>query len=425
MLTSDFFLYTTTSRTGSQFFDFHSQTYGQCFGLGFPKRGFSIGEFGVWSNDRDLGALTELEQSNVRPFPRCILPKDILHLPSSAEQNIHQSVPISFAHCRPSKSSIDTLRPSGAMLGLAPGRSLSQMHSNTFSSSPPPPPSLSQQLFDLGTIRRKIWSLMFIDAQHAVLSLGGSAASIVRNVEDSTREQLDRLGELERMAAAGRGGADAEPETDGGAGMPQSVDEEKVIAAAAVEPGSGPLPDDGTELPTKRKRDLDSDFGTARDASPFDGAVRNKKKALEWTWSKLQGAEGWWQVLMQGIWIGGRRVLKNQYVILDVCDVPVSFVLASLPCYRALCILILNLAIFCHLIPPDAYVLNICLDLDPVHPHALVLFFCDQEVLRRHPRLQTTRRTARPLLQLPVSKSTVGPVRVHRPNARHRRCRWE
>ena len=37
-----------------------------------------------------------------------------------------------------------------------------------------------------------------------------------------------------------------------------------------------------------------------------------------WEWSTVQGAEGWWQILMPGVWVDGSRVLQNQAVVLDV-----------------------------------------------------------------------------------------------------------
>ena len=38
-----------------------------------------------------------------------------------------------------------------------------------------------------------------------------------------------------------------------------------------------------------------------------------------WQWSKVQGAEGWWQILLQGIWVDGVKTLKNQPAVIDVC----------------------------------------------------------------------------------------------------------
>ncbi|EKD18278.1 hypothetical protein MBM_03271 [Drepanopeziza brunnea f. sp. 'multigermtubi' MB_m1] len=40
----------------------------------------------------------------------------------------------------------------------------------------------------------------------------------------------------------------------------------------------------------------------------------------EWRWMNVQGAEGWWQLLMRGIWLDGIKVLENQPIILDVSE---------------------------------------------------------------------------------------------------------
>jgi hypothetical protein len=56
-------------------------------------------------------------------------------------------------------------------------------------------------------------------------------------------------------------------------------------------------------------------------AAPRTAAEIEKVAALssnEWKWSMVQGAEGWWQILMRGIWVDGIKVLDNQPVVLDV-----------------------------------------------------------------------------------------------------------
>jgi hypothetical protein len=40
--------------------------------------------------------------------------------------------------------------------------------------------------------------------------------------------------------------------------------------------------------------------------------------AKGWKWSDVQGAVGWWQILMHGVWLDGVKVLYNQPIILDV-----------------------------------------------------------------------------------------------------------
>jgi hypothetical protein len=48
------------------------------------------------------------------------------------------------------------------------------------------------------------------------------------------------------------------------------------------------------------------------------GSILEKKNSQEWTWNQVQGAEGWWQIFMQGIWVDNKKVLDSQPIILDV-----------------------------------------------------------------------------------------------------------
>jgi hypothetical protein len=208
-------------------------------------------------------------------------------------QQQQTSVAVAFAHCRPSKSSVDTLRPSGAMLGLAPAGSLSQTRT----------PSLLGQLRERGVVRHDMWALMLVNGHEGVFSLGGSSAHVIDAVERQTRDELNRLGELERMQAAT---AAAEAATAAAAAA---------AAAATTTTGRKPsnvsLADKGPEKRHERRdaKRLKGDTGAAVDGT-----------TAAWSWSKVQGAAGWWQILMQGVWVDGRRALKNQPVILDVSD---------------------------------------------------------------------------------------------------------
>lgn len=141
------------------------------------------------------------------------------------------------------------------MLGLAPSEHLRQVKA----------PSLFQQLLEKNIIHDGVFSIMRINGQEGVLSVGGTSAEAVTLVQEQTRRQLDRLGELERGVVNGQ--------TD--------------IA----------------------KRDPESSLATQEHASHWRSG---------WKWSKVQGAEGWWQILMQGVWVDGSKVLKNQPVVIDV-----------------------------------------------------------------------------------------------------------
>ncbi|KAL9112202.1 MAG: hypothetical protein Q9187_007821, partial [Circinaria calcarea] len=216
LLTSDFYVLTTTSARGSKYVDLFSKAN---------------------------------VKSHAHPFPGCGLPTDSIYLPQTDD-----SVPLAFAYCHPSKSSAATLGPSGSLLGLAPSEHLRQMASPTF----------LKQLLDKGVIRRNVFSILLINGNEGVLSIGGTAAQAIRLVEQQTRDELDRVG----MAEAGL--------------------------------------NKHQELLKRGSEDVTSIY------------TRGSDWREGWSWSKVQGAEGWWQVLMQGVLVDGVRVLKNQPVVIDI-----------------------------------------------------------------------------------------------------------
>jgi hypothetical protein len=196
---------------------------------------------------------------------------------------------VSLAHCRPPKSSLLTLLPSGCVLGLAPSDSLSQTGQTDSD-------RLVKQLLDKGAIQRNLWGLTLLNGHEGLLSLGGTAAEKVDEIEDETNAALEKLAELERTQAKNR------------------VAEEKTEEEAP-----------------KLKRSLGSNLGS--NAAAANGIVARRKvehgkhkmvksRTGNWEdtfkWSKVQGAQGWWQTLMSGVYVDNSKVLKNQPVIMDV-----------------------------------------------------------------------------------------------------------
>ena len=219
MLVSDFYVTTTTSRKGSRYDDFFSQS---------------------------------AQKSLDRPYPTCHQHTDLFTLPS-----VNDPLPLSFPYCRPSKFSRDTLGPSGSILGLAPSEHLSQTGSV----------SLCKQLLEKEIIQHPIFSLMLINGQDGVLSVGGTAASTIEMVVRQTENVLNQLGGTKK--------GDVSPDKK----LPPLMKRGR----------------HGKEVVTKRE---DWEAG--------------------WVWSEVQGAEGWWQLLMRGVWVDGSKVLHNQAVVIDV-----------------------------------------------------------------------------------------------------------
>ena len=129
---------------------------------------------------------------------------------------------------------------------------------------------------DKNIVQRPVFSLMLINGYEGVLSVGGTAAPAVELVLSETRHDLDKIGSSSGATKKSfQGGVEL---------VKRSEDDKKHIP---VDNKDGPV---------------DSDWR------------RN------WAWSKTQGAEGWWQILMQSVWVDGMNVLKNQAVVLDVSE---------------------------------------------------------------------------------------------------------
>lgn len=178
---------------------------------------------------------------------------------------------MSFVYCRAQKFKRRTLGPSGSVLGLAPSKHLKQTDSNPFIS----------QLLKSEVIERPIFSLMLINGYEGVLSVGGSGASAVDVVVQRTKDDLDRIG--------------------------------------ALEEGKLPLiPTAELSVHTRKEKPI------SKRGSPHQNGVSVRE--ADWPngfkWSHVQGAEGWWQMLMQGVRVDGSRVLHDQAVVVDVGNKP-------------------------------------------------------------------------------------------------------
>lgn len=249
MLASDFYVIATTSQKGKKYDDYFSKTHG-----------------GSTSSYRASRAnLLPLEKSPDRPYPACGQPTDVFHLPT-----INTSLPLSFVYCRPQKFTHRTLGPSGSSMGLAPSKHLKQTKSN----------SLISQLLQSNVVERPIFSLMLINGYEGVLSIGGTGAAAVDMVVQQTKDELDRIGALERGE------------------IPIIPTEDLSVSSNKGRPI------------VERSRALINDL-MSRQAQWDDS----------WEWSHVQGAEGWWQMLMQGVWVDGSRVLQNQAAVIDVRQV--------------------------------------------------------------------------------------------------------
>ena len=142
--------------------------------------------------------------------------------------------------------------------------------------------SILQQLLEKEVVQRPIFSLMLINGHEGLLSVGGTAASAIELVAGQTRHELDHLGMIER-----------------GEALPDDENHSKLLPTS---------PDGIGDSKKMMKRGRASKDVIPRQASWED----------RWVWSKVQGAEGWWQILMQSVYVDGAKVLQNQAVVVDV-----------------------------------------------------------------------------------------------------------
>ncbi|KAH8795490.1 aspartic peptidase domain-containing protein [Hyaloscypha finlandica] len=119
--------------------------------------------------------------------------------------------------------------------------------------------SLMMQMIEKNVINTPVWSLVLINGKDGIFSIGGTSAPSVRRAKMETDDELARAGNYE-------------------------VKRDEVVASRSA-----------------------ADIEMEADLS-----------ANEWKWSKVQGAEGWWQILMRGIWVDGNKVLENQPIVLDI-----------------------------------------------------------------------------------------------------------
>jgi hypothetical protein len=159
-------------------------------------------------------------------------------------------IKVNFAHCRPAQQWIQSLGPSGAYLGLAASSSLSQLKTT----------SLMAQLIEKGIIDLPMWSVVLLNGQDGLFSMGGTPIATIKEVAKETRELLSSQVTHEELK--------------------RSTPLEKRIA----------------EYTPSKEGDTNTD----------------------WKWLKVQGSDGWWQIQLHGIWVDGTKVIYNQPAILDV-----------------------------------------------------------------------------------------------------------
>ncbi|KAI9715826.1 MAG: hypothetical protein M1828_000567 [Chrysothrix sp. TS-e1954] len=292
MLTADMAFTATSSEVGTKFDEFFSTTY---------------------------------QASEERPFESCTLPRDNVNfnVHHSKKNHYHQSAPLTFPHCKPSKQSLASIDASGGIVGLAPAESLRQMKHEGVS-------SLVEQLIANDIIQDDIFSITLINGIQGLLSIGGTVADSVAAIDERIESFLGRSS----PTAGGEEVLDVDEDAMshvhntaqelGNLGnIPGGVPGNFLGRGRAR--GGFPLPNKDPSKPQEPggliKRGLNAVAEPIarkiRRPRPMDHASTPTWRD-EWRWSPVEGAEGWWQTLMRGIWVDLVKILKNQPCIIDI-----------------------------------------------------------------------------------------------------------
>jgi len=169
---------------------------------------------------------------------------------------------------------------------------------------------LIKQLLDAKVIEDDIFSLTLVNGFDGILSIGGTAQESVSLIED----RIERfLGKHDPAPAAEQVDDPLQAAEDLANGAPE------VIFGFAQD---GPQDNQGY----LKKRSLEEE-PPALDAPKLMKRARPHRAEQKaswrdgWKWSPVEGAAGWWQILMRGIWADGVKVMKNQPCVIDVRSV--------------------------------------------------------------------------------------------------------
>jgi len=314
-----------------------------------------------------------LVNTDQHPFPNCQGSKDITLLPT-----INTSVPLSFAHCKPSRQSLDTLLSSGSVLGLAPSESLSQLQQ----------PSFFKQLVDAEMIEHNVISLTLINGEEGVLSIGGTVAESMAIIDERIERFLGKEGTAAAAVEVSDPEQDAQDAVNGASNDLLAAGHDKSPASAkraaseeALIPGKQGLDAGGSSVKTLLKR--------ARHPKPLPFSDKGKFPSWRdgWKWSPIEGAAGWWQILMRGIWADGVKIMKNQPCVIDVRCIPNFF---------------FNDGLISNLFRPDQHTF---------HPRPTT---CRKILLRLHLRLPPAPPSLLQLLCVPLQQSPFLTFRIWR-----------
>jgi len=179
-------------------------------------------------------------------------------------------------------------------------------------------PRLIDQLITEGFIQEQVFSIHLINGQEGILSIGGTIAEAISQVEEKIEMFLGRPHGLAEPVYSADPAQDIQDAANGAS---------DAFLASGQNQGPPEFPERAKQFVkrTHVKRDQAIQVPTFDDLNPLNRAGRPKQKNPTlpswrdgWKWSPVEGAAGWWQILMRGIWADQVKIMKNQPCIIDV-----------------------------------------------------------------------------------------------------------
>ena len=186
--------------------------------------------------------------------------------------------------------------------------------------------SLLEQLLKNGMIEDDVFSITLINGEEGLLSIGGTAAESMAIIEDKIERFLGKSPQPKTAEEVN------DPDQDA-ADLANGAPQELVQGGNQAMKGPGGLrkrgvDDEQDERPKPLIKKGIKQGSEDRVQPDLSKRSRKGQKPLEqkaqptwkdnWKWSPIEGAEGWWQTLMRGVWTDGVKVLKNQPCVIDI-----------------------------------------------------------------------------------------------------------
>lgn len=185
-------------------------------------------------------------------------------------------------------------------------------------------PAFLQQLLDAKLIEHDVFSITLINGDEGILSVGGTVAESMAVIDERVQRFLGKSSPAPVAEQVQDAEQDATDLANGAAPELLAAEHDQQIPTPEDEfqaAFSDELPP--SDAPGLMKRDMEEQVEPlvkrARKPKPMDRGAPSWADA--WKWSPVEGAEGWWQILMRGVWTDGVKVLKNQPAVIDVSTV--------------------------------------------------------------------------------------------------------